>query len=203
MISLEAFYPRILPRVPAAPVPMVDEAIRQAAIEFCQRTRLWRGDDEFNVAGECEVVVTPHGAELFEIESARFNGNPLTPVSLRWLDDEVHRWRELSADLGKWITQVEPDTVRVVPMAPGHLALSLLMVPAQRAERLPDWLYQHHARAITDGALAELLSTPGEYANPGLAAFHSDRFQRLLDEVFASGTQGQQKAKIRTKPHFF
>ena len=203
MKSMDEFLARILPRVPGVPRPMVHDAIRQAAIEFCQRTRMWRDEDEFRVSGECEPMVAIGPAAIFEIESARFNGNQLRPVSLAWLDEQVPRWRDMDASEGRWITQLSPDTVKVVPGGDGLLTLSLVLQPSDKAVEVPDFLVTHYVREIADGALGELFATPGQWANPGLAEFHLSRFQRRLDELFNSNMKGQQGAPVRTKPHFF
>ncbi len=204
MRDMDHIIRRVLPRVTGAALPVIVASIREAADEFCRRTRLWRGEDEFVVSATGdEVTAVPTEAALFEIESARFDGEILDPVSLAWLDDHVPRWRELTATLAKWITQTAPDSVRVVPAATGTLELALFLKPAVDAERLPDFLIDHHADVLAHGALADLLSMPAEYANPGLAQYHRMRFDTRLDELIGANLKGQQRAAVRTAPRFF
>ena len=40
MKPIDDFLPLILPRAPGCPEPIAFDAIRQAAIEFCERTRI-------------------------------------------------------------------------------------------------------------------------------------------------------------------
>jgi len=197
-------YRRIMPRARGAARPVVDQAIREAAAEFCKRTRLWRGEDEFIISeiGE-EVVAVPTEAALYEIESARFNGDTLTPISLSRLEETVPRWRELESHAVQWITQTAPDSVRLVPAAKGTLSLSLTLCPAVSTERLPDFLIDHYADALTDGALADLFMMPAEYGNPGMAQYHEARFNRALDRLATANMKGQQRAAVRTTPQFF
>lgn len=202
MKDFSVFKRYIMPRVPGAAEPTVDSAIREAAIEFCRRTRIWREEDTFTVSDESELVAVPFGAALFEIESARFNGFMLEPTSLSWLDGNVPRWQE-QVGRGKWITQLRPDTVRIVPTEPGTLDLSLFLMPANDADQVPDFLADHHVRCIADGALADLLAMPYDYANPGLAGYHAQRFDRRLNELSNLNIKGQQRAPVRTKPQFF
>lgn len=205
MKPLDALFPRIAPRAKHCPEPVLASGVRTAAIEFCERTRLWRSEDSFTVSeASCNVMAVPYGAVLHEIESARFNGLPLEPVSVSWLDHEIAEWRTKTATAGKWITQLEPDTVRVVPAAEGTLDLSLVLKPSEDAEQLPDFMVQAHGRALADGALAEILTIPGQpFYNPELAMFHSNRFRAELDRLFNINIKGQQRAPTRTKPHFF
>lgn len=204
MKEFDDLYRRILPRVRGVAMPMVDEAIRQAAIEFCQRTRLWRDEDQFKSSDnlDYEPIVAPPGAVIFEIESARFNDQPVEAVSRDWLDGHVPTWRTLQGDLAKWVTQSKPDTIRLVPAAKGDVHLDLYLQPANDATSLPDFLIDHHARTLTDGALAELYATPGDFQNPGLAQFHATRFAESLDTLFDSHATGQQAAPVRVKARF-
>lgn len=205
MKPLDLLFPRIMPRARNCPAPVAEAGIRAAAIEFCERTRLWRFEDSFETSeASCDVVAVPYGAVLHEIESARFNGSRLEPVSISWLDDEIGRWREMTASAASWITQVEPNTVRVVPAAEGRLDLSLILKPSNDASELPDWMIQSHAKELADGALAEILTIPGQpFYNPDLAIFHANRFRAELDRLFNANIKGQQRAPTRTKPHFF
>ena len=205
MIELEAFLPKIMPRVPGAARPAVYDAIRVAAQEFCTRTRLWRETDTLQTAAEdCDIIAVPHGAVLFEIESARFNGYPLEPQSISWLDKNVPRWREMKSDRPSWITQTEPDTLRLIPAGTGTVDLSLYLKPADDAEYLPDWMGNHYKQVIADGALSELLTLQGhEFTNPDLAMFYSARFEKRVLSLSSANLKGQQKARVRTKPHFF
>lgn len=205
MKPLDTLFPRIMPRVKGCAVPIAEAAIRTAAIDFCERTRIWRSSDTFTVSeSQCEVVAVPYGAALYEIESARFNGMTLEPVSISWLDEHIHNWREKCATVSRWLTQVNPGSVRVIPAACGQLDLSLTLKPAEDAEELPAFLIDGHARTLADGALAEILTIPDKpYYNPDLAMFYSSRFRSEMDRFFNSNIKGQQKAPTRTRPNFF
>lgn len=205
MKPLDLLFPRIMPRAKNCPDPVAEAAIRTAAIEFCQRTRLWRFEDSFEVSeASCNVMAVPSGAVLHEIESARFNGLPLEPVSISWLDDGIYEWRTKTASAAQWITQLAPDTVRVIPAAEGLLDLSLILKPSEEADKLPDFMVQSYGRVLADGALAEILTIPGQpFYNPDLAIFHSNRFRAELDRLFNMNIKGQQRAPTRTKPHYF
>lgn len=205
MKDLEALFPRIAPRVKGASDPIIRSAIRTAAMEFCERTRLWRSADTFSISeASCNVMAVPYGAVLYEIESARFNGQALEPASLSWLEDNVYQWRDKTGSAGTWITQLAPDTVRMVPAASGKLDLLLILKPSDDTDHLPDFIVQSHGPVIADGALAELMTVPEQpFYNPDLASFHSSRFRQNLDRLFNSSMKGQQRAPIRTVPQFF
>lgn len=204
MIELDVFLPKIMPYAPGCPEPMALEKIIVAAQIFCERTRLWRDRDKFNVTPtSCNVMCAPVGANVFEIESARFNERTLDPISLADLEAKYPNWRQYSETEGRWFTQVEPDTVMVVPAATGVLELSLILRPTDDADQLPDFIGAHYRQCIADGALAELLMTPGQsFYAPDRAQYYAARFASKLDELTTRSIRGQQRAPVRTRAQF-
>lgn len=205
MIDFEPFLKRILPRVAGAARPAVHDAIRVAAQEFCTRTRLWREHDVIETIVEYDgIMVAPTDAVIFEIESAVFDGYHLEPTSISWLDANKPGWRGWGEAQPVYITQTEPDTVKLVPAYKGRLDLHVILKPSDEAEYFPDWLADHYSQVIADGALAELLTIPAqEFTNPELAMFYAQRFDNRLNNMSSANLKGQQKARVRTKPFWF
>lgn len=207
MKPITDFLPKVLSRAPGCAEPVALDAIRQAAKELCETSRIWRLEDSFEIAGAIdELMVAPTGAEIFEIESARLDERPLTPRTVSWLDEHRPTWRTdtTAQNFAEHITQTEPGSVRIVPRATGTLSLALFLTVSEKAEYLPDWMLSLYARDIADGAIAEVLMIPGQqFSNPSLASVHANRFQFRLDLLSRRGAQGQQKAALRTVPHHF
>lgn len=206
MKSLDDFSASIKLYAPGCADPSMYFGIRQAAIEFCERTRLWRYEDEFAVsADDCEGIAAPYGADLHEIEAVFFNGVQLDPASISWLDEHMRGWRtgDLTG-LPKYFTQTEPDTIRLVPHEPGKLRLHVWLKPGQEADELPDWMVDQHREAIAHGALARILLIPNQsFTNPELGAAFGGSFQSKLDALSHKGLAGQQRAPMRTRATFF
>lgn len=206
MKSLDAFAPSIKVYAPGCADPTMYFGIRQAAIEFCERTRLWRYDDDFTVTtAQAEGVVAPIGADIFEIESAAFNGVPLEPQTIAWLDENMRGWRtgEL-AGLPKYFTQTEPNTIRLAPFNPGTLSLHVWLKPSQDADELPDWMADQYRETIAHGALARILLIPSQsFTNLELGSAFATSFQRKLYELCTKGVTGQQRARLRTRATYF
>ena len=204
MIELDVFLPNITPYAPGCPEPTAFAAIIKAAQTFCERTRLWRGSSVIDVtpAGPNPVTV-PAGAELFEIESARFDSRDLQPISLSDLDHKHPRWRDLDNGAARWITQTEPGYVLLVPASTGALSLSTLLRPIDNAEQLPD-LFSQYTQMIADGALADILMLPAQsYSDPQRAQFYALRFDNRIDSLCKLTIQGQQRAPVRSRARFF
>lgn len=204
MIDLDTFLSRILPYAPGCPEPTAFDNIIKAAQTFCERTRLWRDCDQFNVTPtSCNVVCAPSGADLLEIESARFNGCKLEPISLADLETKFPTWPQMSAGEARWITQTEPGSVLLVPTCTGVLTLSTLLRPSDDAEQLPDFLSQY-TQVIADGALGDILMLPKQpFSDPQSAQFYAMRFENRINELSNRTIQGQQRAPVRSRGRFF
>lgn len=210
MKDLDLLIPRVQVACASAPEPVIIRALRDAAIEFCRRTRIWRESDEFDLSTEgCEGLAPYAGTQIYEISAAKFfsddedeGGVPLVPVTMDWLDRERPRWRSEEAP-PTWITQTAPNMVRIAPKAEGRLRLELILLPAEDAIELPDVLVDTYARTIADGALGTILLLPGDFANPQLGAYHAGLFDQAIGRYGASVPRGQQRAPRRTRPSSF
>lgn len=217
MKDIELLLPRVLEKAPACPEPTALRHLRDAAIEFCRRTRIWRSSDDFTIAAEddCETVAAPQGAVIYEITNARFvatpeddeeeadatSGTDLEAVTIDWLDKERPGWRDEEGS-PIYLTQSAPDTVRVVPKPEdgGTLTLELILLPTIDAEQVPDVLIDSYSREIADGAIGSVLLLPAEFGNPELGALHAGLFERALGRFADRIPRGQQRAKRRTRP---
>lgn len=204
MIDLDVFLPSIMPYAPGCPEPTAFAAIITAAQTFSERTRLWRSTATLDVTPDSASLVTvPVGAELFEIESARFGGRDLKPISLSDLDTYHPGWRDLDNGDARWLTQTEPGSVLLVPGSTGALSLSTLLRPTDKADQLPD-LFGQYTQVIADGALADILMLPAQsYSDPQRAQFYAQRFDSRIDSLFKRTIQGQQRAPVRARARFF
>lgn len=205
MKSIDVFMPFVTPVARGVALPSAFHAIRQAARMFCQRTRLWRGGDSFQVTpDQCSSIAVPHGAELFEIERVDFNNEVLEPVSLQWLDDKYPDWMEDKSSSPKYVTQLAPSTIAVVPSSTGCVTTRLILMPDNETTELPDFLADKYAKTIASGALADLLLLPGQpFSSPQLSVFYQTNFEKELDRLSGKNVSGEQCAPLRTKARFF
>ena len=140
MKELVDLAPLVMTRAPGAAEPVVVDALRRAAQEFCESTRLWRYTDEFTSEGQDDLLVAPYESEIVEIESARFEDRPLTPKPLAWLDEHRFGWRSFAGDSAEFITQTSPDSIMLVPLAKGRLSVTMTLKPSDDADMVPKWL---------------------------------------------------------------
>jgi hypothetical protein len=206
MKDLDTLLGRVLERAAACPEPTALRYLRDAAIEFCRRTRVWRESDSFTLSGDdAEVLAVEPGAVIYEISHARLGDIDLEPVTIDWLDAEEPGWRDDESG-PRWITQSAPGTLRVAP-APDdddddELTVQLILIPSQDADQLPDFLVDDYPNVLADGALAKILALPADFGNPQLAIMHAQLFEAEIGRFGARVPRGQQRAPRRVKAHW-
>ena len=215
MVSTAEFLPYVLPGAPKVSTLTAEFNVRLAAIEFCERTRIWRHMVDTNLTANSPIVVCPDYAAIHEIERAFWNNEyRLTPKSFTELPPG---WESDQTAAPEIITQFEPDKVILYPFQAGNLTMSVFLKP--RAGRnfvlsgspmrdyynqVPDFLLIQHAEAIGSGALARILVIPDQqWSNPTLAAYYLGRFNEACDRSFATNRAGQQRAPRRTRYNDF
>lgn len=207
MTSLDAFLPSIRPYAPGVSDLAAYFGIRQAAIEFCERTNIWRFEDEFDVSSDqCEALMSLPGSEIHMIEGVWFEGNKLEPITPEYLDERFPGWRAGRDVSGvpRYVTQTEPNTITLVPRTAGRVKLALFLKPSQDTDELPDFLAAQHRQTIAHGALANILLIPNQsFTNPELAGAFGQSFQSKLDGKSLIGSVGQQRARPRVRGQYF
>lgn len=206
MTPLDAFLPEIRPYAPGVPDQVAFKHLRNAAIEFCERTKLWKWEDDYDMpATDCEQVITPSNSTVMDFEKVIFDGNDLRPVATVDLDRLSPGWRtEAPTGMPQYITQIEQNTLRIVPALAGHLYLCLRLKPSKDADELPDFLDIEYREVLSWGALSRILMVPGQsYTSPDMAQFYAQRFDNKVGSLSAKGSKGQMNAPKRTRARFF
>lgn len=206
MNDVATILPAVLPYATACPEPMAIAAVVAAATRLCERARFWRASREVAYGpDQSGRVAAPPGAIIHEIDEARFGdgGAPIEPIALAWLDQIWPGWATAGEGAPRYVTQVAPDTLRLVPEADGTLTVRLILKPHPDATALPGWMLEQHRETLVAGALARILVTPGQpYANPALAAEFGALFAQDCDRLARREIAGQQRAPARTTARY-
>lgn len=202
MQDIDLFLPDLLTFVPNCPDLLAYRWIREAAKVICTKTKLWREVDEFQISpDDWQGVCTISDASIVDIEDARLDGQPLTPLTNQQLDKKAPGW-QFSKEEGtaRWITQVKPDTVTVVPRASGNMQARFILAPSRDAMQLPDFLLEHHSLLVAKGAASYLLIQPKtDFENPSLGSALGQDFTTTLAPIVVKALKGQTGAPLRTK----
>lgn len=203
MITPWAFWhPRVLPIVPGAPAPYVDQALRTAARKFFRDTRAWvqwLEPTRIGSGAEHEFEL-PAESELLSIERATHDGRPFAVQAIRHLsaDPATHPMQTsrsmVSGNLRSFM--LTGDVV-----APANMQALVVLIPSVTSRGVPTELAERHQEAIGEGALAELLLTPNTtFFSPDLAAVSHRRFATAADSASTLAYRSHTKHVPRTQP---
>lgn len=213
---LSALLPLVTPSVATCPNPIAVQALRLAAIEMCERTKLWRETLTVTFDEQDEEVPALAYATIHQFEDAEFvdaagNAHWLEPLpfdmtTIRDRDDTTEGWPH-------YITQSAPGTITLIPFAAGTVKIQAYMKPlaipkfgvtGETTEQaiqnvIPTFMAEQYAETLAQGALFRLCSMPGvAWANPQTASQNGALFTMALDRLAFAGTRGQQRAPRRT-----
>jgi hypothetical protein len=204
VIELEAFLRLVEINARAAPEPLILQSIRQAALRFCERTRLWRDYDTIDTDGaDPEPISVPNDSVLFEVAACSQGCKVLDPITLDRLVHERPNWR--TEPIGctggsRWYICPEFGTIQALPRCAGTLTIETVVKPCATADSLPDFLLEHYGQDIANGASALVLAKPNvAFGNPQLAAVLGGMFESRLGSLSNAGSAGQQKARARVR----
>ncbi|MFZ6731983.1 hypothetical protein ACO0LG_08700 [Undibacterium sp. Ji42W] len=163
-----SFLNEVLPYVHDCPQFVAVNAIRNAAIEFCDRSGYWQLDvpDVAEVDGQATYQVTvPAGTRVVDIHTAWFNEILIIPHSIEELNRlfrGVH-WRNLVGQ-PKFLYSSPDGFVHLVP-APtvsGVVRVRVTLAPTRTSTGIDSDIYEKQAEVIAHGARARLLGTAGQ-----------------------------------------
>ncbi|WP_159953052.1 hypothetical protein [Rhizobium sp. 18065] len=201
MIDIDEFLPEVMRYAPNASDFVAQRFLLQAARDLCDRLKIWRENDTFEVTDSTnEGVCTIRDADIVSIDAARLNGVSLEPQTNSWLDENQPGWSLADAPVApaRYITQLEPNTVTVVPKATGTMTVRLVLKPARDATSMPAFLLDEYSEEIGRGAAGRILTDPNS-DNPQLGLDHRQWFKDRLDSLSFKAVMGQHRARPRAK----
>jgi hypothetical protein len=214
MTLYEAFLPEVMPWARACAEPVAVQAIRNAAIEFCDTSGWWRYETDVIplVPNQADYdIPTPDETDVSTLLSAFYNERQLfirTPDQLG--GDVFMDWRSIGANQPSVVTQMSQSQVRLSPYPnvdlvdnPG-LTLMLALKPTRDSEGVWKPVYDNYAEAIAHGALARLYSqmeTP--YSNPDAMIMARRMFNAGVDDARAEVNRAYGRVPITVQiPRF-
>lgn len=211
MIDIEDFLPQINPKAPGVPLPTARQAILQAAMQICERSRLWKHSVELVVNDLDDIAFTPpEGAVLLDYESILFRATPdgcdidLEAKTSDWMDRCMRGWRRGSIPgYPKYFSQTSIGTLRIAPIENGFVTINMTLKPTIDADQLPDFLMQQYGEMVAWGALGRILSTPDQpFTDFAAGAAYLQAFEQKLASLSFKASSGQQRARVRTKANY-
>lgn len=166
--SYETLLPEILPMVPGCPDTLIENTVRQAAIEFCEKTGIYQMelDPVTTVGGVYEYdLEPPSGTSVHKIMWVTHDGKDLEPITTTLLEQRKPDWRNsdhygcpeyfVKQGVSFWLAPVPAATM------PMSTTLRVQLKPTHRSTACDDSVMSDYRDSIVNGALYRLLRIPG------------------------------------------
>ena len=208
-VLYEDFLNNVLPHVPGCPEFAAVNAVRNAVIEFCEKSFiLTRDHDPITVV---EKVVDydlepPTGYLVVKVMKAWLEHNPLDPLAPDFVRDAAVYNRLFSSYQAAGSTprvflQKEERSISLWPVPEkkysNGLTLRVALKPLRTSISVEDLIYEDYAEAIAYGALSRLLMTPKQaFTDVEMAAVNKGLFTQAINTARQRATHGHARANL-------
>ena len=188
MAAYSSLVKEVLPFVPFCPDSLVEQQLRSATIEFCERSKAFVLDmDPFNtVAGVYEYDFdVPTGTEVHQILYMTYDGKDMDPISPRSLELNYPDWRDRTGTPHVYL-QKNPTTFWVVPVPSGtdQVIASVALKPTRTSNNIDTTISNQYRDAIIYGTLYRLLRMPNrEWSDVGAAQEYLYQFNLEINQA--------------------
>jgi hypothetical protein len=195
------FYDLVMPDLPGCPFVMIDNALRQSAISFCEQSLAWRWDhpDIAVAAGTAAYdFAPPVDAAVHGIIHAALDGKQIESHA-GGSNIMIADWRNRSG-APRYILG-GPAAVTLVPNpdAAGTLTMTVALKPSPASTGVDDSQFNEYREAIIHGGLARLMLSPKKpYTNTQLAAYHQQQFSIRTAAAGLRVSRSYTRAPLRT-----
>ena len=201
MKTWSAFYDFALPDLPGCPVAALDIAIRQAAIEFCEKSLAYKTSHNpiSVISGTAEYAFQPPDQTVVHVITyAKFDDTELQcRVGEYGISNQD--WRSEEGTPKYIFGGMTALTLIPAPNVDGTLTMIVALKPSPTADGIDDNIFNEYREAIVHGALARLMLSPKKpYSDPGLATYHNLQFTILTGQAGTRSDRSYTRAPLQT-----
>lgn len=210
------FFDWVMPHVPGCIQTVAEDAIREAAIEFCDQTLIYRRDVTLNVvAGGTGLynlsapTTAQYGDQIepLSVQDGKYNGTRIhakTDGELQLLYGDT--W-DTTVGVTRYFNMYDEFTARFAPIpdtaATGGLVLSVAMVPAEDATQFDDVMWKSYHIEISNAAVASLMMSPKKpYTNLKGGMERSAQFLKDCNTLAVHKKNNFTRKALRSTPQF-
>lgn len=209
-IPYDGFYPEVMPYFPGIPELLINNAIKNSCIEFCERSDylIYTPQPQLVIAFEDEYDLTldlPFDTVVSRVKSAWYDQLPLTPKD----EEDLRRlygldWR-VQVGTPQFFTQYDMNHIILVTTPTltivDGLQVTLNIRPAQSSTTVDPVLLERFHEVIAAGARSRLHATPGQaYENPKMADKYAAIYERGISIATIQRERGLTRVQQRVRP---
>jgi hypothetical protein len=208
MKSLTLFYPYVEPHCSGVSIPMMRQALRSSAIEFCERTNATQ--EVFTTGTTVDVneldIDVPSQQRLVRVLSAQYQDKWLTLVPTQ--DAPNLQYEPTTGEpthLYLAAPNTGPSTLYPTPDATeaNVLFIRASYAPTRTASQLADSLFDEWVETIAAGAISRLQSTAGTPFYSPDALMWKSTFERGVSKALVLDHRGRVRVSQRVQPRPF
>ena len=207
MISIDEFFPRVLPYVPGCSEPLARQAILDSAIRYCEKTLILRQSlDSFNTIKNLvsyDLESPNNQMRVARVLSVTIDGKEVKGI----FEEDVPL---LSDDEGKptgfYTTRVDSEFVLNLYPKPDRkykVVVTVALAPTKRATALEDDLYNVWSDGVIAGAIASIAKVPNmPFSSMDVAMAKEMELAKYMQESRVESYYGRVRGgtRVKTRP---
>ena len=170
MALYESLLPEIIPMVPGCPDTLIENNIRAAVIELCEKAAVLQAelDPVTTIAGIYEYdLEPPTDTVVHKIMWVVHDGKEIEPISTNLLEQRKQNWRDAdNSGTPEYFVKTSQSLFWMVPVPNETKASSTILrvqlKPTQTSTTADDELMSEYRDTIVNGALFRLLRLPSK-----------------------------------------
>lgn len=207
--KFESMVKNLAAHASSCPVPTIELAIRDVAIDVCTRALLWRYElaPIKLVRGQHEYeFVPPEGTEVEAVEHFNLRDGRIFRATLDVIKYRFPNWptKEPDKDWGppELISEIGIGSFVVAPVPDKEYTIEMIaaLKPTDDADGMDAKVLSSMSKAIFHGALQILLHMPGKgWTSSRIAKYHGSQFTYHLSLLRARTNVGQFNSSVVVK----
>lgn len=197
----EDFFDLAAPEVPGCPFGVLENALRQGAIEFCEQSLAWEFDhpDVPVIAGQdVYLYAPPVGAKVVAVLWAKLGDRELE-CNIGEPDRRYWNWRDRTGQPDRIFGGPSVFTLYPKPDAAETLQLIVALRPSSDGPGVDDEIFDECREAIIHGALYRLMSSPKKpYTDLQMATYHQQQFAIKTGRAGVTASKHHTRAPLET-----
>ena len=200
-VNYTDFYEYVLPEVHGCPKGIAKTAIRDAVIEFCDKSLIWTAPSTTTdiIAGYSRYAFDSRADDAIPatVTFVAIEDSPLHIISQKELESLNNDWRNITSSTPTKCFMDTANTLRLVGTPTEDiddgLYVEVALKPSRTSTQCPDFILENWAEAIAHGALARLKAMVGRvWADSNLVAFHRSEFRAGVSRAKSAAQKSRQ-----------
>jgi len=188
MARISELFPDVMLYVPGCPEPLVEQKIRDAAIEFCNLSGYWQEElDPFDTEADRGTydIDAPANAVIRHILTLKADEEILIPSKTVSLDRRAEHWRTRTNKPRRYVLKSMTELLLTpTPDKIYSITAFASLRPSNNATEIPDILMDFQREVIASGAIFKLMTIPTrQWTDMNSAAIYRQQFYRGVKQA--------------------